>query len=91
MKIVDGTLANTYLHIWSPKPYHCASGCSCQTTAKLCILCAEHCNVINTVPDPNPNPRGGGQLPSADEHNSTLTSGTRGEALTPNLTSAILH
>ena len=48
-------------------------------------------------PDPDPNPRRGGQLPNLTECNSTLTSGTEGETLTPNpndchsmLTSAIL-
>ena len=35
-------------------------------------------------PDPDPNPRGGGQLPNPTECNSTLTSATRGETLTPN-------
>ena len=29
-------------------------------------------------PDPDPNPREGGQLPNPNECNSTLTSGTRG-------------
>ena len=29
-------------------------------------------------PDPDPNPRGGGQLPNPNECNSTLKSGTRG-------------
>ena len=33
---------------------------------------------------PDPNPRGRGQLPNPDKCNSTLTSGTREEALTPN-------
>ena len=34
--------------------------------------------------DPDPNRRGGGQLPNPNKCNSTLTSGTREEALTPN-------
>ena len=34
-------------------------------------------------PDPDPNPRGGGQLPYPKKCNSTPTSGTREEALTP--------
>ena len=29
-----------------------------------------------TVASPDPNPRGGGQLPNLNEYNSTLTSGT---------------
>ena len=29
-------------------------------------------------PDPDPNPKGGGQLPNPNECNSTLMSGTRG-------------
>ena len=33
-----------------------------------------------TVASPNPNPRGGDQLPSPNECNSTLTSGTSGGA-----------
>ena len=36
-----------------------------------------------TVASPDPNPRGGGQLPNPNECNSTLTSATRGETLTP--------
>ena len=63
---------------------HFSSDCSCQTTAKLCNLCEEHINVINTVADPDPNPVIGGQLPNRNEWNSTLTSETRGETLTPN-------
>ena len=47
--------------------------------AKLCNLCEEHVNVINTVA----NPMIGGQLPNPNECNSTLTSETRGEMLTP--------
>ena len=39
------------------------------------------------VASPDPNPRGGGQLPNTNECNSTLT---RGETLTPNPKSAIL-
>ena len=35
-------------------------------------------------PDHDPNPRGGGQLPYPNKCNSTPTSGTREEALTPN-------
>ena len=35
-------------------------------------------------PGLNPNPGGGGQLPNPNKCNSTLTSGTREEALTPN-------
>ena len=35
-------------------------------------------------PDPDLNPRGGGQLPNPNKCNSTLTNGTREEALTPN-------
>ena len=37
-----------------------------------------------TVASPDPNPRGGGQLPNPNECNSMLTSATRGETLTPN-------
>ena len=38
-----------------------------------------------TVASPNPNPgMGGGQLPDPNKCNSTLTGGTRGEALIPN-------
>ena len=37
-----------------------------------------------TVASPDPNPKGGGQLPDPNECNSTLTSETRGETLTPN-------
>ena len=33
---------------------------------------------------PDPNPRDGGQLLHPNKCNATLTSGTRGEALTPN-------
>ena len=33
---------------------------------------------------PDPNPKGGGQLPNPNECNSTLTSAMREEALTPN-------
>ena len=36
------------------------------------------------VASPDPNPRGGGQLPNPNECNSTLTSGVREETLTPN-------
>ena len=43
------------------------------------------------VASPDPNPRGGGQLSNPNECNSTLTSATRGETLTPNPTSAILR
>ena len=39
-----------------------------------------------TVASPDPNPRGGGQPPNPNKCNSTLTSGTRGEALIPNPT-----
>ena len=35
------------------------------------------------VAGPDPNPRGGGQLPNPNECNSMLTSATRGEMLTP--------
>ena len=42
------------------------------------------------VASPDPNPRGGGQLPNPNKCNSMLTSATRGEALTPNPKSAIL-
>ena len=35
-------------------------------------------------PDPDPNQRGGGQLPNPNDCHSTLTSATRGEMLTPN-------
>ena len=52
--------------------------------AKLCNLCEEHVNVINTVADPDPNPTVGGQLPNLNECNSKLTSETRRETLTPN-------
>ena len=38
--------------------------------------------VASPGPDPDPNPRGGGQLPNPNKCNSTLTSGTREEALT---------
>ena len=36
-------------------------------------------------PDPDPDSRGGGQLPDPNECNSTLKSATREETLTPNL------
>ena len=39
--------------------------------------------VASPDPDPNPNPRGRGQLPNPNEWNSTLTSATREEMLTP--------
>ena len=39
-----------------------------------------------TVASPDPNRRGGGQLPNPNECNSALTSATRGETLTPNPT-----
>ena len=42
-------------------------------------------------PDPDPNPRGGGQLPNPKLCNSMPTSATRGETLTPNPKSAILR
>ena len=88
MKIVDDriqTLADTYLQIHSLTLYHCASNCSCWTIKQLCNLCEEHVIIINTVPDPDPNPRvGGQQLPDPNECNSTLTSETREETLTPN-------
>ena len=77
MKNVDDqirTLADTSFQICSPKPYHCASNCSCRTTAKLCNLCEEHVNIINTAADPDPNPMIGGQLPNPNECHSTLTS-----------------
>ena len=35
-------------------------------------------------PGPDPNPRGGGQLPNPNKCNSTLTSGTGGDVLAPN-------
>ena len=35
-------------------------------------------------PGPDPNPRGGGQLPYPNKCNSTLMNGTRGDALAPN-------
>ena len=38
--------------------------------------------VVRPGHDPDPNPRGGGQLPNPNKCNSTLTSGTREEALT---------
>ena len=37
-----------------------------------------HCNVYVASPDPDRNPRGGGQLPNPNECNSTLTSGIIG-------------
>ena len=37
-----------------------------------------------TAASPNPNPRGWGQLHDPNKCNSALTSGTRGDALTPN-------
>ena len=37
-----------------------------------------------TVASPDPSPGGLGQLPNPNECNSTLTSATRGETLTPN-------
>ena len=40
--------------------------------------------MINTVDDLDPNPTIGGQLLNPNECNSTLTSGSRGETLTPN-------
>ena len=77
-------MTGTYLQICSPTLYHCASDCSCQTTAKLCNLCEEHVNVIDTVADPDPNPTIGGQLRNPNECNSTLTSETMGGTLTLN-------
>ena len=52
---------------------HYTSDCSCQTTAKLCNLCEEHVNVINTVADPDTTLR----LPNPNEWKSTLMSGIR--------------
>ena len=43
-----------------------------------------------TVANPDPNPRGGGQLPNPKPYNSIPMSATRGEMLTPNPKSAIL-
>ena len=40
---------------------------------------------------PDPNPRGGGQLPNPNECNSALTSAAREETLTPNPKSAIVR
>ena len=40
--------------------------------------------LMYTVASPDPNPRGGGQLPNPNECSSTLTSATRQETLTPN-------
>ena len=40
--------------------------------------------LMYTVAGPDPNPRGGGQLLNPNKNNSTLTSGTKGEALIPN-------
>ena len=37
-----------------------------------------------TVARPDPNLRGGGQLPNPNECDSMLTNATRGETLTPN-------
>ena len=51
----------------------------------LWYLCSDLSMYTVASPDPDPNPRGGGQ-----ECNSTLTSATRGETLTPNPKSAIL-
>ena len=42
----------------------------------LCYLCSGL--LMYTVASPDPNPRGGGQLPNPNECNSTLTSVTRG-------------
>ena len=39
---------------------------------------------MNIAASPDPNPRGGGQLPNPNECNSTLTRVTREETLTPN-------
>ena len=40
--------------------------------------------LMYAVASPDPNPRGGGQLPNPNECNSTLTNAARGETLTPN-------
>ena len=40
--------------------------------------------LMYTVASPDPNPRGEGELPDPNECNSTLTSATTGETLTPN-------
>ena len=46
--------------------------------------------VARPGPDPDANSWGGGQLPDPNKCNSSLTSGTRKEALTPTLMSVIL-
>ena len=56
-----------------------------ESTENLGYLSDNHINVCTVAsPGPDPSPRGGGQLPDPNKSNSTLTSGTRGEALTPN-------
>ena len=46
-----------------------------ESTENLWYLCTVLINVY--VASPDPDPRGGGQLPNPNECNSTLTSGTR--------------
>ena len=49
------------------------------------MTAAAESTLMYTVASPDPiNPRGGSQLPNPNKCNSTLTSGTWGEALTPN-------
>ena len=54
-----------------------------ESTENLCYLSDNLINIY-TVASPDPNPKGGSQLPNPNKCNSTLTSGTRGETLTPN-------
>ena len=53
-----------------PWPYQSAKSLACL-------------GLMYTVASPDPNPRGGGQLPNPNECSSMLTSATRGAMLTP--------
>ena len=48
-----------------------------ESKENLSYLCTPLINVYVTSPDPDRNPRGGGQLPNPNECISTLTSGTK--------------
>ena len=53
-----------------------------ETTANLCYLCT-NLYLMYIVASSDPDPREGGQLPNPNACNSTLTSATREEMLTP--------
>ena len=48
-----------------------------ESTENLSYLCTQFINVYVASPDPDPYPRGGGELPNPNECNSTLMSGTK--------------